>query len=272
MQIAFLVVMFVVGAAMGSFLCCQVRRMREKEVTGKKLGNRSVCMSCGRKLKWYENIPIISWVALGGKCKKCGKPIGVAEILSEVLMGMGFVLLGLRIDVLKATGLEWGVFVVTAILVLDLGFLAIYDGLYGELPGLCLTFGIICAIIKVILENWNLFFGGSPNGEFPWSVVGNIVGAVGILGGIYLLLYLVSRGKWVGDGDWILGVIIGIALGSPWLALIELFLANFLATIVMFPALKKNGSRKIYFGPFLVAAFLIVYATQPYTETLVTML
>ena len=64
-----------------------------------------------------------------------------------------------------------------------------------------------------------------------WPLVLNLIGSVAILAGIYYLLYKISREKLVGGGDWILALAIAIMLGSWWLALIALFLSNFLASI-----------------------------------------
>ena len=61
----------------------------------------------------------------------------------------------------------------------------------------------------------------------------------------------------MGDGDWLLGTALGLALASPWLSLITLFLANVLACLVMAPVVHKNKRKKIYFGPFMVIAFII---------------
>lgn len=269
--------MFVLGAVGGSFLCCQVRRMHLKEEEHKRakkskarrmkcdsLGARSVCMDCRYQLKWHDNIPIISWLVLRGRCRKCGKKIGVLEVLSELLVAVAMLMISTTIDPLTAGGLEWGIFAATVVLTFTLGFLAIYDGAYGELPSLWLTFAVFCGILVVTLKGWAGYFGGWP------GVVLEPLGAVAILGGVYLLLYIVSRGKWVGDGDWLLGIAIGLALGKPWLALVTLFLANLLACIVMFPALRKRRSRKIYFGPFMVAGFVIVECLSGVLMGLVT--
>ncbi len=88
----------------------------------------------------------------------------------------------------------------------------------------------------------------------------NVLYSVLILGGTYLVLYLISKGKWVGDGDWLLGTAIGLALGHPWLAVNALFIANLTACLVMAPIVKKTHHKKIYFGPFMVVAFIIVYS------------
>ena len=253
MEIIVLIALFLVGSCIGSFLCCQARRLHHKEQHQKKLGSRSVCLSCKTKIKWYDNLPIISWLVLRGKCRKCGKKIGIAEILSEIGTGLAFLLFGLgaylngmTIELfLTQTSLTYGILALFGILLISLIFLAIYDGLYGELPVPFLTISIICAIIISILKQW-IYFSSFE-----------LFSSVAILGGLYLLLYLVSKGKWVGDGDWLLGTALGFSLGSPILALLTLFLSNFIACIVMLPVVKGEN-KKIPFGPFLVIAFIIV--------------
>ena len=188
---------------------------------------------------------------LGGKCRFCHKKIGIAEILAEVLTGVGFLVLATTVNVETATPLEWARFATVAILATVLFFLAIYDGLYGELPVLILTISVICAIITLIPQMWAGF------------LVDPILAGL-LYGGIYLLLYIVSRGKWVGDGDFILALTIGLALGSPWLSLVALFVANLSASIVMLPFLKKTKNHQIYFGPFLVWSFVVVYVTADF--------
>ena len=89
-----------------------------------------------------------------------------------------------------------------------------------------------------------------------------------ILGGLYLVLYLVSKGKWVGDGDWLLALAIGLVLGSPWLAVVALFLANFSATVIMYPSIKKKDSHRFHFGPFLVFAFVVTFALANILESM----
>ncbi len=229
----------------------------------KKPGPRSICLSCKTKLKWYDNIPIISWIILKGKCRKCGKKIGAAEILSEVGMGLTFALFlfaaslnndGLNLFLSHAP-ISYLIHILIFILILVLAFLAIYDGLYGELPVPFLAAAIIISLFTVALQ-------------FTLSSLVNILLSVTILGGTYLILYLVSKGKWVGDGDWLLGVAIGLTLGHPWLALLTLFLSNLFACIVMLPKAKK-GNNKIPLGPFLVAAFFIVLA---FSDFLLSML
>lgn len=253
MQIAFFVMMFILGACFGSFLCCQARRLKLKETHHHSLGNRSVCLNCKAKLKWYENLPIISWLLLRGKCRHCGKKIGLAELLSELGLALAFLTLATTIDITSSNIIEWLIFAFTLALTLSLSFLAIYDGIYGELPVPFLILSIILATIVLSLKEW-LWLSTSA---FSIQFVLNPLFSVLILAGLYLTLYLISKGKWVGDGDWLLGLSIGLALADAWLALITLFLANLIACLVMLPKVKKSKNKRIYFGPFLVIAFII---------------
>ena len=265
MQIAFLVLLFVVGACFGSFICCQARRLRLKEHKKPPLGRRSVCMNCHYQLEWYDNLPIISWLALRGKCRNCHKKIGVAEFLSEICLAMSFFLLGLSFDLPTATFFTTIIFLLTLLFTTVIGFLAIYDGMYGELPSFALGLSIIIAIISLALRYSDLILETG----FSWELVYQPLLAVLLLGGIYLLLHLISKGRWVGDGDWLLGTAIAIMLANFWLALITLFLANFLACLVMYPAARRRKNHQIYFGPFLVMAFII---TQSFANFFLSML
>lgn len=258
MQIIFLTLLFVVGACFGSFLCCQARRLKRKVRSQKSLGPRSVCLSCKKPIKWHDNIPIISWLCLKGKCRNCHHKIGSLEILSELGLSIAFLLIGTTINPLTATCLDWLIFLTTLALTLSLGFLAIYDGAYGELPVSILIISIICAIIILSLKEWAIL----SISNFQASQILDPLFSVLILGGLYFFLYFISKGKWIGDGDWLLGTAIGIALGHPWLALITLFLTNFLAVLYALPHLKKN--QKIHLGPFLVIAFILVNSFSSY--------
>ncbi len=255
---------------MGSFLCCQARRLHRKEQS-----KWSVCPHCHYRLKWYDNIPIISWIMLKGRCRKCHKKIGALEILSEIGVGVALLMVTMRYVggemVMDAMGfpvfgaMQWCIYAGLVLLTLSLCFLAIYDGAYGELPSLALTFAGICAIMMLILQQWS---GLSDVGGSFRITVDALLSAL-LFGGVYLVLYLVSHGKWVGDGDFIIAGIIGVALGTPWLSLIALLVANLSATIVMYPFVRKTKNHQIFFGPFLVLAFVVVYSFAPFFQSLI---
>ena len=264
MKVLFLVFLFVLGACIGSFLCCQARRLRLKEQKKKSLGSRSVCLSCHHQLKWYDNLPIISWLSLKGKCRYCHKKIGIAELLSEFGLATAFCMIGATIDIATMMHLEWITFILILLFTAILAFLAIYDGLYGELPTRCLTYAIILAIIHLSLNTYLRISTTGFSSELIWQTLLSVA----ILGGIYLILYLVSKGRWVGDGDWLLGTAIGIVLANAWLALIALFLANFIACLIMYPATKSKKNHRIHFGPFLVIAFVITFSFAKFFLTM----
>ena len=265
MEIVFRILLFVVGACIGSFLCCQARRLHHNLTHKTKLkSKRSLCLHCKKPLKWYDNLPLISWLSLKGKCRHCHHKIGLAEFLSELTTAIAFPLLSLIIDPATATPLAWIIFIAILIFTSTLIFLAIYDGLYGELPTICLITAIIFAIIILALQTW-LTLSATP---FTSSLISNPLLSILILGGLYLLLYLISKGKWVGDGDWLLATAIAIVLAHPLLALITLFLSNFIACLITLPLAKGNYKTKIHFGPFLVTAFIITYSFSPFFITL----
>ena len=257
MQIGFYIILFIIGACIGSFLCCQARRLHLK-ATAKKgtgsLGPRSVCLHCHYQLSWYDNIPIVSWLFLRGKCRKCHHQIGIGELLAELGVALAFLGLGFTIAISSASILEWSIFLSTLVLTAVLAFLAIYDGLYGELPMRYLVLAICISIVVLALKE-SLILQASP---FSAECIYYPLLSILILGGLYLILYKVSHGAWVGDGDWLLATAIGLAIFHPWYALGILFLSNFLALIVMLPYVKKSHQHRIYFGPFLVIAFVIV--------------
>ena len=256
MQIIFLILLFVLGACFGSFLCCQARRLHYKAAKHKKLGSRSICLHCHHRLKWYDNLPLISWIVLKGKCRKCHRPIGLAEFLSEIGAALAFLALGTTIDVASATPLVWVSFCVTLLFTTVLIFLAIYDGIYGELPTAVLIAAIIISVAVLALKVTSILL---VHPLTPNTILAPLASVL-LLGGLYLFLYLISKGRWVGDGDWLLGTAIAIALFDPWLALVTLFLSNFLACLVMYPSVKGRKQKKIHFGPFLVVAFIIVFS------------
>lgn len=314
MQFLFLAFLFILGACLGSFLCCQARRLH---AAPKKLGNRSVCLACQHKLKWYDNLPLVSWPLLRGRCRYCHAKIGAVEICAELASALVFLGLGAcfvfgplaptfsGVPAQGSTLIPWLTFLTTLVFATLLLFLAIYDALYAQLPTLLLTFSIICAILILILKYWSFFSRATPSLFFSnllTSGAPNILlflaplGSAAILGGTYLLLYLVSHGRWVGDGDWLLGIALGLALSSPWLALITLFLANALATLLLAPSIMKRQAtrthkhprgdlstsktttsktaakkaphspldRQIPLGPFLVAAYFLVVVSADF--------
>lgn len=292
-EIIILALLFCIGAIFGSFACCQAWRLRFKETGKKSPGKWSVCLSCGKRLKPTENIPVISWLAQKGKCKSCGKKIGTSEILSELGLGLTFAGFGTFFYPEFATVRVINPLPIIAAIILlaslvTMWILLVYDAKWQELPTKLLTFLNACAIMYLILPIVGMAFDGTLNIDLlPYLL--EIAKSVGILAGTYLLLYLISRERLVGAGDWLLALPVAIFLGNWWLAILTLFLSNFLASIyglikraqltkattAKTAAAKTEAIRQpkrkdlqLPFGPFLIIAFILIFLCQEWLASL----
>lgn len=209
-------------------------------------------------------MPIISWLILRGRCRKCGKKIGLAEILAEVGVAAGFLGTFLawpwRAELMAGGVLEILKFIIFLTFLVALAVLLIFDARWKEMPVKIMwaavalgagTYGLV--VLQRLIE-----------GEFGVLDLVNLLGAMMILPGFYYLLFRLSKEKWVGGGDWILCLALAFMLGDFWLALACLFLANFLGSVVMTPVVivKRKRKMKIPFGPFLIVGFLVVFLAQ----------
>ena len=241
----FLITVWFLGLAIGSFVNSLAWRLYEK----KTLKGRSVCPNCGHNLTWYDNIPLLSFVLLKAKCRYCSQQISwqypLVEFITASLFTLAFYYNPLfpyfaTNDVLEA-GLtlirNWLLIaILTTIFVMDLRWYVIVDKV--SLPA------------SVIILAINLYLG------LPWQNLA-LAGIIG--GGFFLLQFVVSRGKWIGGGDIRLGLLMGLTLGWPQVA-VALFLAYILGSIygVLFIILgKKDLQAKVPFGTFLSLGTLI---------------
>ncbi len=256
-SVGVIILLFVLGAALGSFGCCQVWRIHKKDKS-----KWSHCMKCKYRLKWYDNIPIVSWLMLGGKCRKCRKSIGWTEFLAEVGLGAVFALSlvwwpekNALMELEFAECLKFGLFLVNLAIWL---ILFIYDAKWKELPVwlMAIAGGVSAAYLGVVV-----YMTYGLGSSFDWF---SLAGALVILPGFYYLMYRVSNERWVGGGDWILCISLALMLGNFWLALFTLFISNIIGSFVSIPFLmKKRGAKMtIPFGPFLILGFLVVFFLQ----------
>lgn len=273
----------VFGAIFGSFAACQVRRMHTRSAPSSP---HSICLHCRHRLRWYDNIPIFSWLTLRGRCRYCHAPIGRLEIFSEIGLALVFILIGISFftwfDITAAYGQtsSWLIpgyiagwptlyrivlFLVLLATIVGLWILLLYDAKWQRLPVKVLTFCIICAIIYRLGCLTPYFFIGETASWALRHLLLSLGGAIVILPGTYFILYKLSHERWVGGGDWLLCLALAFLLGSWRLALIELFLANFLGSVIMLPAMRFSQHRlnhQIPFGPFLITGFFITFACQ----------
>ncbi len=210
--------------------------------------DRSQCLHCHHELAWYDLLPLVSWITSRGKCRYCKKPIGVFEPLIELGTAILFVFT-YQYVVLSAPvymTLVWLIIVMLLVILVayDYRWLLLPDRLMVPLIALALAYATY----------------GIATAAYPLQVALGVLMSVMILSGIYLLLWLWSKGRLVGFGDIKLGLALGLLLMDWQLAILALFLANLIGTIVVLPGLilrKLSRQSQIPFGPFLVLGFFI---------------
>ena len=280
-RILILIISFFIGAIFGSFACCQAWRIRLKEKNQKSPGKWSVCLSCGKRLTKSENIPLFSWLAQKGKCKKCGAKIGLSEILSEFCMGLIFVAFtNYFYDSFAAAitdnQITYLIMLIASALILivaiiTMWILVVYDTKWQKFPTFLLTILNISAIMSVILQAVGLILSSVELSEIGIFLL-KVLGSAALLAAPYYLLSTFSKEKLVGSGDWLVALPIGLMLGHWWLALIALFVANTAGGVIGLFLRAKKGTKQIPFGPFLVFAFVIVYVMQSWLMSLIVAL
>ncbi|MFA5188958.1 MAG: prepilin peptidase [Patescibacteria group bacterium] len=229
------ILIFLLGLIFGSFLNSLIYRLYTKL----SLWQRSICPKCRNILRLIDLIPFLSFIFLGGKCKKCRKKISWQYPLVELITGILFVLVFLKngvVDLMLFRDLFF-VFVLIFILVFDWKYYLILDKIVW--PALAMS---------LIL---NLFLG------LNWLdlILGMAIGS-----GFFLIQYLFSRGQWVGEGDIKLGLLIGAMLGwqSTLLVFILAYLIGGLVAVILLLASKKKFGDILPMGTFLAAAAIIV--------------
>lgn len=234
-----LYVIFIFGAILGSFYSLVGTRLPESRSIIKP---GSHCEKCNHILKWYENIPLLSYIFLGGVCKKCKEPIGAIYFLMELLSGALFALC------YKVFGLTPNFFLsivivslVIIIFVSDSKFMIINDS------------PLIVSMIIIFLIKW--YYAGIL------SALLSLVNGFVIFGIAYLLRlfgYITFKQEALGGGDiklsYVAGMLVGVKLG-----IVYIVLASFLAFPYAIYITLKNKDNMLPFGPFLVASLLIVF-------------
>jgi prepilin signal peptidase PulO-like enzyme (type II secretory pathway) len=263
------VVLILVGLCMGSFAGAMVWRLRARQlVQDKALGekvdskeykqllpltkvsptaDRSRCLHCGHMLAWYDLLPLVSWVVTAGKCRYCHVRIGLLEPLMELGVAVFFVGSYLLWPDALGNTAQVAHFLLWLIAGVLMAILFAYDVKWYLLPNY-IVFSLIAVsgLIAVIQVVTSL--------DVVTALLNIVIAAV-ILSGLYYLLWLVSKGQWIGLGDVKLGLALALLLGDWQLAFIALFAANLVGCLVVIPGmLAKKITRKSHvpFGPLLI--------------------
>ncbi len=229
-----IIIIFTFGIVFGSFLNVCISRIPAKE----SLLPASHCPKCNGAIKPYDNIPVLSYLFLRGKCRHCNERISLLYPAVELLTGLVFLLLFYRYGL----SLPFVEYAVLSCLLITMAFI---DLKTQEIPDGLVLFGLIAGILFTFLFN------------FQSSILSGLIGFV-LGGGLFLLIAIASKGG-MGGGDIKLMAVLGLWLGWQGILVISLFSFLIGAVISVTLLLLKLKSRKDYipFGPFIALAALL---------------
>ncbi|OGG54675.1 hypothetical protein A3C20_02000 [Candidatus Kaiserbacteria bacterium RIFCSPHIGHO2_02_FULL_55_25] len=251
------------GLIVGSFLNVVIVRRG-----GKSLGGRSACMSCGVQIRWYDNIPLLSWLVLRGRCRSCGSRISVQYPLVETGTACLFALSGAApIELLPRIGALPILALLLMITVYDLRHTIIPDEWVYLLAALALVYQF--TFPAPVGFGTALLLLAGPAAALP-----------------LFLLWLFSKGAWMGLGDPKLALGVGWLLGplwGVWAVFFSFIVGAFVSVFILLPLphimrfasetgiarLNRQSARftmksEVPFGPFLVGSCIFVWFSLLY--------
>lgn len=249
METCIIILFFIIGTIMGSFYHVVATRLSNDESI---VSPGSHCPRCNHFLKWYENIPIISYLLQKGKCSKCNSKIPISYLIVEVITGLLFAVcynsFDFTFDLIIAL-----IFTSSLIIVIisDIEYMIILDEV--------LIFSTLTTILVYIF--------GIGLEETAYHIYSGI--------GAFLAMYAIKiigdkafKKESLGGGDIKLMFLFGLVLGFP-MAICTIFLATFIAFPIAIVILLSSKENVIPFGPFLsMAAILILVSKFNLTDIL----
>lgn len=265
-----IVVLSLLGLCLGSFVNALVWRVHQQSLPVSKRPKktdlsirkgRSVCTHCHHKLEAGDLIPVISWIALRGRCRYCHKPISwqypVVELSTAVMFIVSYLFWPSDLNTFGDT-VVLGFWLA---IVVSLMALVVYDFRWMLLPNRIMVYTLYLAVFYIVSN----VLVSSDYSLISQSILASIVG-----GGLFMGLFYMSNGKWIGGGDVKLGFVLGLIAGTPLFACLMLFFASLLGTFFALPTIllgSKSLKTKIPFGPFLIAGcFVAVLFGQQITD------
>ena len=239
---------FVMGACIASFLNVVIWRVPRGESI---VSPPSHCPKCNAPIKWYQNIPILSWLALRGKCANCKAPISPRYILIETLGGVLFLVAFWRYGVTVATPVMW-----IWIALMIVGSMIDFD--HKLLPDFVTVGGMILGLLFHGLISGVQFFHNSNIRLFDYSIIQSACGLVFGFGLLWLIRFLGSKAfkrEAMGLGDVFLMGAVG-AMSGPVAVLVTLILSSVFGSIVGLSMVALSKTRfgkfvEIPYGPYI---------------------
>jgi prepilin signal peptidase PulO-like enzyme (type II secretory pathway) len=269
--------LFFFGAIFGSFLNVVALRYRADRFvfSPRVIGGRSCCTSCRRVLSWYELVPVFSFCILRGTCRTCHATLSPQYVLTELINGVLFVSIPWFLSTSTATAYGHDSFLLVSIfwiIVFEILFLItlIDIRLYiipDELTVALLLLGVFFCwwfLLPMPPDSFALFSSFSPYAlvfGFSQSLFINRLVALCSLGGLFLFIYVITRGQGIGFGDVKLSIAIALLFGWPDALLIGAFSFVIGAGFGLFQMVRHRASLRssIAFGPFLALATLLSF-------------
>lgn len=239
---------FIFGLIIGSFLNCLIWRIYKEET----LGGRSYCPKCRQLIAWYDNIPLLSFIILRGRCRHCQKSISwqypLVELGTAILFLLTFRTAIFQFAPLLSLVRAW-------LIIATLIIIFVYDWRWQLIPlNVLWPLTALVFILNIFLGlDWRLdLFYGFLFAAFFW------------------LQYLITRKKGIGEGDIWLGLFLGLAFPSLSQLLIIVLLAyggGSLVGLILLAKKKKGWRSKIALGPFLAfGAIITLIWSEPLTS------
>lgn len=252
---------FILGTIVGSFLNVVILRYQ----TGLSITRgHSRCFSCGKNLKWFELMPVLSFIFLRGKCSSCKSKISIQYPLVELASGLLFAAL-----FYKSSAELWGLNLLAVYLIVfsTLLVISVYDFRHKIIPDILVVIFIISSVFVAA--------GRFLDGVYFTEVARYL----NLLAGIILFLpfcalWYFSDGRWIGLGDGKLAIGIGTLLSLPeglsaivlsfWVGAVFALMALFLKHFVRNSSLSKGSNQltmksELPFAPFLIMGTIIVF-------------
>jgi leader peptidase (prepilin peptidase)/N-methyltransferase len=247
------IMIFVFGAVIGSFLnVCIYRIPRSKSI----VKPNSFCPNCEKPIRFYDNIPIVSYILIGGKCRQCGTKISIRYPFVELMTAVVYLMISSRWGLSFESFIQ--MFFVSLLIVIS--FID-YD--FQIIPDILSVGGLIIGFIIAFVR---------PGFSFKEALYGVLLGG-GVLFVIAYGYQIIMKREGMGGGDIKLLAMIGSFLGLKGV-IFSLVGGSIIGTLVGIPLMlikKENTKYAIPFGPFLsLAAFLYLFTgnniVQQFTE------
>lgn len=202
---------------------------------------RSVCPRCKKQIAWYDNLPLISFIFLKGRCRNCKIRISIRYPLIEIATGLGFVYLA-QLFYLNPLTLIYSIIVFSILFIIF-----IIDFEHKIIPDSLIFVGLFVTVSYYLLTN---------NQELIPSLFAGLTSSLGLL-----IIHLLTRGRGMGLGDvkfavWG-GMLVGFRYNLIWLFLA--FLTGGISGIILILGKRAGLKDQIAFGPFLIVAIGLTF-------------